>query len=140
MTKAERVRYEMFLRVRDFGHAHRDMFPESSTGGRSFATIARAVAEIESHVAKKRVTAKDGRQEKAGHLARMTTSLGLTLADAIAVGDGANDVAMVQLAGLGVAYRGKPLLAGVADAVLRHADLTALLYLQGYGKSEFAEA
>ncbi len=78
-----------------------------------------------------------GRQEKADHLARMAASLGLTPADAVAVGDGANDVAMVQLAGLGVAYRGKPLLAGVADAVLRHADLTALLYLQGYNRGEF---
>lgn len=79
-----------------------------------------------------------GRQEKAEHLARMAAALGLTSADAVAVGDGANDVAMVQLAGLGVAYRGKPLLAGAADAVLRHADLTALLYLQGYKRREFA--
>ncbi len=79
-----------------------------------------------------------GRQEKAEHLARMAKSLGLHPADAVAVGDGANDVAMVQLAGLGVAYRGKPLLAGVASAVLRHADLTALLYLQGYKRVDFA--
>ena len=42
------------------------------------------------------------------------------------------------LAGLGVAYRGKPLLAGAADAVIRHADLTALLYLQGYTQADFA--
>ena len=44
---------------------------------------------------------------------------------------------MVENAGLGVAYRGKPLLASVADADLRHADLTALLYLQGYKRDEF---
>ena len=78
-----------------------------------------------------------GRQEKADHLTRMAATLGLTPADALAVGDGANDVAMVQLAGLGVAFRGKPLLAGVAGAVLRHADLTALLYLQGYKRVDF---
>ena len=78
-----------------------------------------------------------GRQEKADHLIRIAAKLGLTPADAIAVGDGANDVAMVQLAGLGVAYRGKPLLAGVAGAVLHHADLTALLYLQGYKRGDF---
>ena len=78
-----------------------------------------------------------GRQEKADHLARLAVECNLTPAEAVAVGDGANDVAMVQLAGLGVAYRGKPLLAGVADAVLRHADLTALLYLQGYKRGDF---
>jgi len=81
-----------------------------------------------------------GRQQKADHLARLAGEGGLTVSDAIAVGDGANDIAMVQLAGLGVAYRGKPLLAGVADAVLRHADLTALLYLQGYKRGDFATA
>lgn len=78
-----------------------------------------------------------GRQEKADHLVRMASSLGVSPADAVAVGDGANDVAMVALAGLGVAYRGKPLLAGVAKAVLRHADLTGLLYLQGYNRRDF---
>jgi phosphoserine phosphatase len=78
-----------------------------------------------------------GRQQKADHLARLAADGNLTPADAVAVGDGANDIAMVQLAGLGVAYRGKPLLAGVADAVLRHADLTALLYLQGYQRMDF---
>ena len=79
-----------------------------------------------------------GRAAKANHLRALAALHGLTPADAVAVGDGANDIDMVQLAGLGVAYRGKPLLAGVADAVIRHADLTALLYLQGYTKADFA--
>ena len=79
-----------------------------------------------------------GRAAKAARLASLARENGLTLAETLAVGDGANDVAMVEQAGLGVSYRGKPLLAGVADAVIRHADLTALLYLQGYRRDEFA--
>ena len=55
------------------------------------------------------------------------------MADTLAVGDGANDLDMIQAAGLGVAYRAKPVLAGQADARLDTADLTALLYFQGYG-------
>jgi phosphoserine phosphatase len=55
----------------------------------------------------------------------------------IAVGDGANDLDMIQAAGLGVAYRAKPALEAGANAIIRHADLTALLYLQGYSASEF---
>jgi phosphoserine phosphatase len=78
-----------------------------------------------------------GRHEKAGHLEQLARQRGLALADALAVGDGANDVEMIAKAGLGVAYRGKPLLEGVADAAIRHADLTALLFLQGYRRSEF---
>lgn len=77
------------------------------------------------------------RAAKAAHLRSLARAHGLTPADALAVGDGANDVDMVQIAGLGVAYRGKPLLAGAADAVIRHADLTALLYLQGYRRADF---
>ncbi|WP_421722884.1 phosphoserine phosphatase SerB [Bauldia sp.] len=57
--------------------------------------------------------------------------------DTLAVGDGANDIAMVSAAGLGVAYHAKPKLADVADARIDHADLTALLYLQGYRRDEF---
>ncbi len=53
------------------------------------------------------------------------------------MGDGANDLAMIIAAGLGVAYRAKPIVAGQADARVDHADLTALLYFQGYGADEF---
>ena len=50
----------------------------------------------------------------------------------LAVGDGANDLAMIQRAGLGVAYHAKPVVAEAAGAAINHNDLTALLYLQGY--------
>ncbi len=79
-----------------------------------------------------------GPAAKAERLRSLAAAYSITPADALAVGDGANDVDMVQLAGLGVAYRGKPLLASVAAAVIRHADLTALLYLQGYTQADFA--
>ena len=55
----------------------------------------------------------------------------------MAVGDGANDLAMIGAAGLGVAYRAKPIVAQEADVRLDHADLTALLHFQGYRADEF---
>jgi len=55
----------------------------------------------------------------------------------MAVGDGANDLAMIEAAGLGVAYRAKPVVAALADAKVDHTDLTALLYFQGYGADAF---
>ncbi len=64
--------------------------------------------------------------------------MGLGLSETLAVGDGANDLAMIEAAGLGVAYRAKPVVAAQADARVDHADLTALLYFQGYGADEFA--
>ncbi len=54
------------------------------------------------------------------------------------MGDGANDLAMLKAAGLSVAYRAKPIVAAEADAQVRHTDLTALLYFQGYTRAEFA--
>ncbi|MHA1548443.1 MAG: phosphoserine phosphatase SerB, partial [Alphaproteobacteria bacterium] len=57
--------------------------------------------------------------------------------DTLAVGDGANDMAMIARAGLGVAYHAKPRVAAVADARIEHGDLSALLYAQGYRKDEF---
>ena len=56
----------------------------------------------------------------------------------IAIGDGANDIPMVELAGLGVGYRPKPALAEIADGVIRHHDLTALLWMQGISRSDWA--
>jgi len=79
-----------------------------------------------------------GRAAKAQRLETLAREHGLDMSQTLAVGDGANDVSMVEAAGLGVAYRGKPLLSGVADATIRHADLTSLLYLQGYRREEFA--
>ncbi|HKH96441.1 MAG TPA: HAD hydrolase family protein, partial [Beijerinckiaceae bacterium] len=57
----------------------------------------------------------------------------------MAVGDGANDLAMLGEAGIGVAFRAKPAVAAAADAVIDHGDLTALLYLQGYTAAELIE-
>jgi len=79
-----------------------------------------------------------GREAKLTALREETAALGLTPADALAVGDGANDLAMIEVAGLGVAYRAKPVVAAKAHARVDHADLTALLYFQGYRAEDFA--
>lgn len=81
-----------------------------------------------------------GRAAKAELLAALARKHDLSLGQTLAVGDGANDVEMVKHAGLGIGYRGKPLLASVAVANICHADLTALLYLQGYKREEFVAA
>lgn len=77
-----------------------------------------------------------GREAKANLLRTLMQDLGLTREDVLAVGDGANDLAMIEAAGLGVAYRAKPLLRDAAAARLDHSDLTALLYLQGCRSDE----
>jgi phosphoserine phosphatase len=63
--------------------------------------------------------------------------LGIGMAAALAVGDGANDLPMIEAAGLGVAYRAKPVVADAADARIDHSDLTALLYAQGINRGEW---
>lgn len=78
-----------------------------------------------------------GREAKIEALQDITAARGLTPADAIAVGDGANDLGMLQLAGTGVALHAKPVVAAQVDLRINHGDLTALLYLQGYGVEEF---
>ena len=65
---------------------------------------------------------------------------GLAFAETLAVGDGANDLAMIQKAGMGVAYHAKPVVAEAAGAAINHNDLTALLYLQGYRDDEIVHA
>ena len=79
-----------------------------------------------------------GREAKAAALADITARRGLTPRDVIAVGDGANDLDMIRLAGTGVALHAKPAVAAQARIRIDHGDLTALLYLQGYRQSEFA--
>jgi phosphoserine phosphatase len=79
-----------------------------------------------------------GKQAKLDALTEEAKALGVALSQTLAVGDGANDLAMIQAAGLGVAYRAKPVVAAQADARVDHADLTALLYFQGYRAEEFA--
>lgn len=78
-----------------------------------------------------------GRAAKADALHDISARLGLTPADAIAVGDGANDLDMIRIAGTGVALHAKPAVAAQAGVRIDHGDLTALLYLQGYRQSEF---
>jgi phosphoserine phosphatase len=78
-----------------------------------------------------------GREAKLEALGRLAAAHGAGVADAVAVGDGANDLAMLQAAGLGVAYRAKPVVAAAVSCRVDHADLTALLYFQGYRAGEF---
>jgi phosphoserine phosphatase len=81
-----------------------------------------------------------GREAKLIRLEAEITRLGIDAADVLAAGDGANDLAMIQRAGLGVAYHAKPVVAAAAGASITHNDLTALLYLQGYRDSEIVSA
>ncbi len=78
-----------------------------------------------------------GRQAKVDALEQITARLGLSEEDVIAVGDGANDLGMLGRAGTGVALHAKPSVAEKCDVRVNHGDLTALLYLQGYARSEF---
>jgi phosphoserine phosphatase len=80
-----------------------------------------------------------GREAKLSTLRRLCGERGLVPGDAIAVGDGANDLPMLQAAGLGVAFHAKPIVAAQVPARIRNGDLTALLYLQGYRRSGFIE-
>lgn len=78
-----------------------------------------------------------GKEAKLAALQQQAAELGVPLSATLAVGDGANDLAMIEASGLGVAYRAKPIVAAQAHAKVDHADLTALLYFQGYNASEF---
>lgn len=71
-------------------------------------------------------------------LGRQCAELGIGPAQALTVGDGANDVPMLQAAGLGVAFRAHPRVQAAVPVNIRHADLTALLYLQGYPRADWA--
>jgi phosphoserine phosphatase len=77
-----------------------------------------------------------GREAKLATLIELREHLGFSAADTLAAGDGANDLAMIEAAGLGVAYHAKPKVAEAAHARIDHGDLTALLYLQGYSALE----
>lgn len=81
-----------------------------------------------------------GKQAKVDALNDIAEKLGISTDDAIAVGDGANDLGMLQLAGSGVALHAKPTVSAQAKIRIDHGDLTALLYLQGYRKSDFVIA
>lgn len=78
-----------------------------------------------------------GREAKVDALNEITAKLGLAAKDVIAVGDGANDLGMLTLAGTGVALHAKPVVAAQCNVRLNFADLTGLLYVQGYQKNDF---
>ncbi len=78
-----------------------------------------------------------GKAAKRDTLIALRERLGLAPGETLAVGDGANDLAMIGEAGLGVAFRAKPAVAAAAQVRIEHGDLTALLYLQGYAAAEF---
>ena len=78
-----------------------------------------------------------GQQAKLEALNEITARLSITPQDVLAVGDGMNDLLMLQNAGTGVALHGKPALQEKCAVRVNHGDLTALIYLQGYAKSEF---
>jgi len=80
-----------------------------------------------------------GRDAKLETLRELRRKLGLAHNETLVVGDGANDLSMIGDAGLGVAFRAKPLVAEAAAARIDHGDLTALLYAQGYRREEFVE-
>ena len=80
-----------------------------------------------------------GRAAKRATLLGLRTRLGLDRSETLVAGDGANDLDMIADAGLGVAFHAKPSVASAAPARIDHADLTALLYVQGYRRHEFVE-
>jgi phosphoserine phosphatase len=80
-----------------------------------------------------------GKEAKLDTLLEVARYLKLPLAQTMAVGDGANDLAMIGRAGLGVAYHAKPAVAAAAHVRIDHGDLTALLYLQGYRREQFVQ-
>ena len=94
------------------------------------------------HIADGKLTGEVGRPilgkaAKVQALEEITTRLGITDADVLAVGDGANDLGMLTLAGTGVALHAKPAVQAQCNVRINHGDLTALLYLQGYARNEF---
>jgi phosphoserine phosphatase len=78
-----------------------------------------------------------GKQAKVDALTEISARLGLSLSDTMAVGDGANDLGMLTLAGAGVALHAKPVVAAECDIRINHGDLTALLFIQGYASEDF---
>lgn len=79
-----------------------------------------------------------GRDAKLQALREEAAALGVRSDAALAIGDGANDLAMIKMAGLGIAYRAKPIVAAEAHARIEHTGLEAALFFQGYRRGEFA--
>ncbi len=81
-----------------------------------------------------------GRDAKVSALEEITERLGIAASDVVAIGDGANDLGMIERAGTGVAIHAKPTVQAAAPHRINHGDLTAILFLQGYARSEFVSA
>jgi phosphoserine phosphatase len=96
-------------------------------------TLLHADGKLTGHVAEPIL----GREAKVAALREISARLGLSHADVIAVGDGANDLGMLGMAGAGVALHAKPSVAAQCDIRINHGNLTALLYLQGYSRTDF---
>jgi phosphoserine phosphatase len=79
-----------------------------------------------------------GAKAKQRALVETAAARGVDLADTLAVGDGANDIPMLEAAGLGIAYHAKPKVAEAAAARIEHGDLSTLLFAQGYSRREWA--
>ncbi len=79
-----------------------------------------------------------GRAAKLDVLRSEAAALGVSAQNALAIGDGANDLDMIKAAGLGIAYRAKPIVAGQAHARIEHTCLETALFFQGYSRSDFA--
>ena len=77
------------------------------------------------------------RKAKESYLAHYCKINGIDTGEAVTIGDGANDLAMLKAAGMGVAFSGKPILRDTISIQLNHTDLRGLLYLQGYHKDNF---
>lgn len=122
------------------------------TGG--FGVYSRAVrAELgcdaefsnEMEIAEGRLTGRVvepifGRDHKLAALLKLAAERGIDGRETLAVGDGANDIAMLRAAGLGIAFHAKPAVQAVVPARVDHGDLTALLFAQGYRRDEFVTA
>jgi phosphoserine phosphatase len=80
-----------------------------------------------------------GADTKCATLGAVLLEKGWEQASSLAVGDGANDIPMIQAAGIGIAYHAKPKTAAAADGAIRYNDLTALLYAMGYPQSEWMD-
>lgn len=118
-----------------------------SGGFRTFTRLVKAKLGFDVETANELVISGDriagtvqepilGRDAKLTMLTALAAERRLTLADALTVGDGANDLSMLEAAGLGIAYHAKPIAAERARHRIHHADLRALLYAQGYRESE----
>jgi phosphoserine phosphatase len=80
-----------------------------------------------------------GQEAKLATLSELRRRFSLAVNDTLVAGDGANDLAMIEDAGLGIAYHAKPKVAAAAAARIDHGDLTALLYAQGYRRKDFKD-